>query len=352
MSAPSLANLRAPERRVIERLAPGDAVVVGSALFGPDHGDVDVAVEAGDDRTMAFLLGVAGGTAIHPVPVPRGTLGRIQDLMSWKNCCAAVTPAGEVRVGRHFVQGTELAFNPASAPVFPDFRTVVMAAKKMERRGFVVPPAEKARAELHLTRNVDSLVKIAREALTDQVVYLLAGRGAVVAGGFFRDEVDGRAPKDIDVFVPAGRGWSELCDELAGVLEEVEFEVPRGKRVNLRKFRARSPVHGHENLVIDVIDYGFVHADEHVVETFDFSVNCLWWSPGDWHVRGSAAHPAEEVVRHIRERRLVVGDNMWYRAGLYRALKRWQRFRGDGYVADEENVRKYQEYLRLFQGRT
>ena len=46
----------------------------------------------------------------------------------------------------------------------------------------------------------------------------VAGRGAVVAGGFFRDEVDGRAPKDIDVFVPAGRGWSELCDELAGVL--------------------------------------------------------------------------------------------------------------------------------------
>ena len=61
---------------------------------------------------------------------------------------------------------------------------------------------------------------------------------------------------------------------------------------------------------------------------------------------------AETLVGGYRTwRRLVVGDNMWYRAGLYRALKRWQRFRGDGYVADAENTAKYAEYVKLFSGR-
>jgi hypothetical protein len=159
--------------------------------------------------------------------------------------------------------------------------------------------------------------------------------------------VDGRCPKDIDVFVPAGRRWSELCENIAQVLEEIDFDKPAGSRVNLRKFRAKSRCPGHEALVVDVIDYGFVHSAAHVVETFDFACNTLWWDPASrTGIQGGFALSAPEVVWHIRQRKLVVGNNLWYRASPGRALMRWQRFRRDGYVADAENAAKYSFYVK------
>jgi hypothetical protein len=57
------------------------------------------------------------------------------------------------------------------------------------------------------------------------------------------------------------------------------------------------------------------------------------------------ASPAD-ILEDIRLRRLIVGDNMWYRASPGRALMRWQRFRRDGYVADAENAAKYSFYVK------
>lgn len=341
-------------RRALERLAPGSAKVFGSALLQTGGADLDIAVAERDDATFAYLLNIAPAHGIHPVRLPQWLFDDLHNRLSWKNMCAtADARTGEAVLGREHVSGRELVFNPLSRDAFPDLREVVRSARKLsERHGFSPPgSSEKLRAQLHLHGNVASLADLARETLTDQIVHILAAFGAVVAGGFFRDEVDGRSPKDIDVFVPAGRDWSALCFELSTWLEELEFEKPDGKRVNLRKFRARSRVPGHEMLVIDVIDYGFVHAPEHVVETFDFSCNTLWWDPSLDGIHGGFGLTPGQVVDHIRNRRLVVGDNMWYRAGLYRALKRWQRFRGDGYVADAENTAKYAEYVKLFSGR-
>jgi hypothetical protein len=270
--------------------------------------------------------------------------------------CATYSPStGEVTYGREYVDDQRLVFNPASRLAFPDLREVVRSSRKLcEKHGFVMEgSSEKLRAQLQLHNHVSSLAEIARETLTDRVVELIAAQGAVIAGGFFRDEVDGRTPKDIDVFVPAGRGWETLCRGLASWMEEVEFEKPIGTRVNLRKFRSRNHVAripGHEMLVVDVIDYGFVHEPEHIVETFDFLCNTLWWDPRQGStMHGGFGRSAKEVVESIRDRRLIVGDNLWYKAGLYRALKRWQRFRADGYVADAENTRKYSEYVKMFQ---
>jgi hypothetical protein len=154
------------------------------------------------------------------------------------------------------------------------------------------------------------------------------------------------------VFVPAGGSWDRLCEALSGFLEEVKIDCPPRKRLNLRKFKAISRCPRQENLVLDVIDYGFVHRPEHVVETFDFSANCMWWAPGsDRDIQGSAQYPPEEIVRHIRGKILKVGDNMWYKAGPFRALSRWQRFRNDGYVADEETTKKYKEYVHQMLGK-
>jgi hypothetical protein len=347
-------NLSADLRRALERLQPGSAKIFGSSLWFTERvGDIDIAVPDDDDATFAYLLNIAPAFNLHPVRMARWLYDDLHNRLSWKNMCGTQDArTGEVTLSKDYVHSDFLQFNPASRKAFPDFAEARRAAKKMEERGYRVPDSEKARASLHLTGSLSNLETLAREALTEEVVWLIAGHDAAVAGGFFRDEVDGRPPKDIDVFVPADHKWEQLCDDLAKIMEEVEFEKPEGKRVNLRKFRARSRCPGHEMLVIDVIDYGFVHSSAHVVETFDFSCNTLWWSPALRRgIQGGFGLEAADVVRHIRERKLVVGDNLWYRAGLYRALKRWQRFRGDGYVADAANTAKYSEYVRLFAGK-
>ena len=340
-------------RRALDRLAPGAAKIFGSALWEAVPGDIDIAVPEDYTTTFSYLLNIAPAYGIHPVQLSRHVYDNLHDLLSWKNMCAtADARTGEVTVSRHYVEGREIQFNPASKTAFPDVRAVKRAAAKLVARGCHVPDSERARFSLHLLGNVAALETIAREALGERVVWLLAGHGAAVAGGFFRDEVDGRAPKDIDVFVPAGHNWEQLCNELSEILVEVDFEKPEGKRVNLRKFRAKSACPGHEMLVVDVIDYGFVHSTAHVVETFDFSCNTLWWDPAcRLGIQGGFGLTAQQVVDHIHQRKLFVGDNLWYRAGLYRALKRWQRFKQDGYTADEFYVKKYAEYVRLFAGK-
>ena len=343
----NIESLGADARRILERLPEGTAKIFGSALREGPRGDIDVAVRLCDNSNWSYLLYSSGFARIHPVRLPDAVYDDLHNLLSWKNCCATSDLRGNVTRGMDYDPSKVMRFNPSSRRAFPDFASVVKAAKKMEKVGYVIPPSEKARAELHLMGHAESLVKVAREALTDPVVWLLAGRGAVVAGGFFRDEVDGRSPKDIDVFVPAGRGWHELCEELKEVLEEVEFEIPEGKRVNLRKFRARSAAPGHEMLVVDVIDYGFVHEAAHVVETFDFSCNCLWWEPGQTEIHGGFGRTAAEVIGDIRNRKLIVGNNLWYKASLGRALTRWQRFRRDGYTADAENIALYSQYVHM-----
>ena len=338
-------------RRALERLAPGSAKVFGSALLQTGGADLDIAVAERDDATFAYLLNIAPAHGIHPVRFPQWLFDDLHNRLSWKNMCVtADARTGEVVLGREHVSGRELVFNPPSRDAFPDLRKAVRSARKLsERHGFSPPgPSERLRAQLHLHGNVASLADLAREALTDQVVHILAAFGAVVAGGFFRDEVDGRTPKDIDVFVPAGRDWEQLCNDLSEILEEVEFEKPEGKRVNLRKFRAKSACPGHEMLVVDVIDYGFVHSTAHVVETFDFVQNMLWWDPScHLGIQGGQDHSVEEIFHCIRERILKVGDNLWYRAGVYRALSRWQRFRRDGYIPDAQTVEKYSNYVKM-----
>ena len=338
--------------RVMDRLPGGSGKIFGSALRrGVEAGDIDVAVAKGDTATMAYLLHQAPSVKMHPIELPVSTFENLHDVLSWKNCLVTADTNGLLTYGSQYAAGNVLEFNPASRRAFPSLQCAVRAAKKLVEQGFALPESEKARATLHLHGNVDMLETIAREALTEKVVWLLAGHGATVAGGFFRDEVDGRCPKDIDVFVPAGHKWEQLCDELGEILEEVKFDKPEGSRVNLRKFRAKSQCPGHEALVVDVIDYSFVHSTAHVVETFDFAQNMLWWDPSSRHgIQGSSQFPASEIVQLIHKRILKVGDNLWYRAGLYRALKRWQRFRRDGYVADAETIAKYSQYVKLMKG--
>ena len=356
MTTNALRHLPQPVRNLLAHLDPASIRVVGSALLGRDHNDVDVVVEDGS-IAASVLLARGKALGVHPLIVSREFLDSIQDLMTWRNCCVAATPDGMLVTGRpHLKHEQRLVFNPASLCLFHNWGQITRSGAKLEQRGFILTEVEKHRVALHhslhrrrLDQALEHLGEIVERTLGDAVLDLLDEHSAVVAGGFLRDELDGRAPKDLDVFIPARCDWTGLCDKLLGAgLREIQFNIPPGGRVNLRKFVSQSDAFGHDNLVLDVIDYGFIQRREHVVETFDFAQNMLWFNPSNRRVRGSSRHDAAAVVRYIQERQLVVGDNLWYRAGMARALKRWQRFVRDGYVADPENIAKYRAYLSLF----
>lgn len=341
-----IAPLRPTLSILSTEFAVGDVVVAGSAIFGGSRNDVDVFT--GNPAVFAKLLHFAKlrpELSIHP------SLGfdtaELHERMSWGQCCVTCELDGSLHFGRAYTDSGELVFNPASTKAFPDKAAALVAAAKLVGRGYALPHSERMRAVVALSGVGPELFELVAQSLnvsvSPQTVYAVRRRGAVFAGGALRDIVLGERPKDIDIFVPgAPSAWDRLCNDLVrSGCEEVHFEFPAGKRVNLRKFI--DPLTG---ATLDVIQYGFVSEAEHVVETFDFRLNMLWIDPGTGELRGPADGGAEAAVRDIRDRRLVVGKNMWFRAGPLRALRRWGRFLQEGFSADDANRRAYSNYVK------
>ena len=328
---------------------PTDRVrLAGSALDYHSPNDVDVFTD--HPGIFARLLGAGPAPGLHPVLLdPKVTpVAELHHRMSWAQCCMTADATGFRYIGRNHTRSHVLRFNPESAVQFTSAKSVLAAAAKLVERGYRLPFEERMRVWTVLGDNDDALLRVMgrllESRLSPNVVLMLREHGAVVAGGVFRDMLLGREPKDIDVFVPgAPEAWERLCSALAADgCEEIQLEKPNGSRVNLRKFR--DPATGSE---LDVIQYGFVQRPEHVVETFDFRLNALWRDPATGAILGPADGGAREAVEDVRRKRLVVGDNLWFRAGLARSLKRWERFTRDGFVADEKNKAKYREYVAL-----
>lgn len=331
--------------RALRNINPERVRIAGSAVINPRlAADVDVFTDCED--TFSRLLFVSHGTSLHPTLLRRTKLEELPDVLSFSNCAKVAKVNGEIVYGSRFTGSNVLQFNPQSIREFSDIRHVIKIGCKMATRGFVLPPATVARAWIHLGSGLTRLAALAnlvKETIGSEIHELLAQHRAIVAGGFLRDELMGKAPKDLDIFVVGENHWEKLCAALLSLqLTEIKFDTPPGKRVNLRKFRAA------DGTVLDVINYGFVHQTQHVVDTFDFTVNMLWYDPLTQLVRGSSTYEAALICRDISERRLVVGDNLWYRAGKGRALKRWQRFRDEGFVPESSEVIKYSTYVRQF----
>jgi hypothetical protein len=121
---------------------------------------------------------------------------------------------------------------------------------------------------------------------------------------------------------------------------EIQFTNSALNNVNVRKFN-------YEGFLIDSIYYLHVQRLEHVVDTFDFTINMLWFDPRDMMTKGSLVYNVDTILDHIVHKKLVVGDNLWYRASYMRALKRYDRFRNEGYEIDDENRFKYIRYIKL-----
>jgi len=330
--------------RALSNVHPDKVRIAGSAILNP-HSAADVDVFTDCEDTFSRLLFVSHGTNLHPTLLRRSKLEELPDTLSFANCAKVAKGNGEIVYGTRFTSGKTLTFNPQSTREFNDIRHVIRAGCKLSKRGFVLPPTTVARAWIHLGSGLTRLTALAnlvKETLGTENHELLTQHRAIVAGGFLRDELMGKSPKDLDIFVVGENHWEKLCAAFSRSLTEIKFDIPPGKRVNLRKFKAA------DGTVLDVINYGFVHRTEHVVDTFDFTVNMLWYDPLTQLVRGSSKYEAGLICRDISERRLVVGDNLWYRAGKGRALKRWQRFRDEGFVPESSEVIKYSSYVRNF----
>jgi hypothetical protein len=327
---------------VLDGLDPGRLRIAGSAVTRYEKcRDVDVFTDS--HAAFAELLHRGSAVGIHPTLL-QFPVEELQDRMSFCQCCVASGVDGSLSFGRSYTEDLNLRFNLESVSAFPSLLAIGHAIKKLRARGFVLPGGEWSRVVVSLHQDLVHLSHLVQCEVGEALTEVLAQSSAVIAGGYFRDALMGRRPKDVDVFCYGGaEKWGALCSGILALgLEEVQFEIPPGKRVNLRKFRRA------DGLELDVIDYGFVHRAEHVVETFDFSINMLWYDPLACTIRGSSKWDPTEIVRHIVKRELHVGDNLWYRAGQRRAIKRWARFRKDGFVADGENVGMYRNYVRMF----
>jgi hypothetical protein len=327
---------------VFSGMDPKSICMYGSAVSFPGSDFNDIDVYCSDEKSFASALWKSGqGDLFHPwngeIPVEK-----FHEYQSFRQLCSTVSLDGGITRGDQWLDpetNKSLVFNERSIACFRDKQNVDKIFKKCLDRGMTVTEEEKRRSIALITGNEK---QIAEEALGD-LRYLSKDPSVVIAGGYIRDWILGRNPKDLDVFCLLYGAWQRLCDELLATGWQEEMIQTRFlRRVNVRKFHKE----GFPSL--DVILYQFVAEPQHVVETFDFSVNCLWYDRTTDSVKGPLEGSLEMVLMDIAHRRLRVGKNLWYRAGAGRALKRWQRFRSEGYEPTEEDKELYKSYVQRF----
>jgi hypothetical protein len=153
-----------------------------------------------------------------------------------------------------------------------------------------------------------------------------------------RDLMAGKNVKDWDIFFVNKEDWINFNEEMKEY--KIQFTDSILKNITVEKFKI-------DDRLIDSIYYPHVQHSEHIVDTFDFTINMLWYDPVDSEIKGSLKYDVDTIIDHIIDRKLVVGDNLWYRATYFRALKRYDRFRNQGFTIDDENRLKYIRYINL-----
>jgi hypothetical protein len=182
------------------------------------------------------------------------------------------------------------------------------------------------------------IVPLIHSSLGEELIEKLKEHNGIISGGCMRDLILGDEAKDWDLFFIDEDDWNEFNEVLNEF--EVQFHNSALGKVNVRKFS----INGND---IDSIYYSHVKHLEHVADTFDFTINMLWFDPKDDTIKGSYKYSLEQIVDDVTNKRLVVNDNIWYRTAYFRAIKRYDRFREAGYTIDEENIEKYKAYLEL-----
>jgi hypothetical protein len=184
----------------------------------------------------------------------------------------------------------------------------------------------------------NDIISPMKSALCQGFLKVLQKNNGILGGGCLRDIINRKKVKDWDVFFVTKEDWENFNSEMKKY--EITFTNSKLDKVNVRKFKI-------DKCLIDSIYYLHVQRVEHVVETFDFTINMLWYNPKDNQLHGTMEYSAEEIINQIISKQLIVGDNLWYRASFFRALKRYDRFRQEGYTIDQINIDKYKRYISL-----
>jgi hypothetical protein len=336
----------------------GLAKVIGSALSCDKPNDIDVIVSENDPtQIFAELLFWSKAYNVHPIQVSDKDFKNIHNLMAWNcDCVSSDTVSNLLLYGELYADWRttkELKFNEASLKIFNNYDKSLAGLKKKINRGLKITDLEKFYFESLFDRYDMLNDKISSELSMFLDTYygdIITSRRSLrghlskfkyaIAGGCIRDIILEKPIKDIDIFVVNENEYNKMTDFLATVMEEIIIPESSTKKINLRKFKLIDT-----NVVLDVIHYGFACKVEHVVETFDFSINMLWYDVKYETVEGSIKYPVKDLLDHLRNKKLIMGDSLWYKASALRALKRWGRFRRDGYIANRDTINKYREYV-------
>lgn len=153
-----------------------------------------------------------------------------------------------------------------------------------------------------------------------------------------RDFFLGKPSKDLDVFFVNKESWEGFSDSLGESFEELRTNGM--KKMCVRKFRVGESV-------VDAVLFKNVTQSRHIVDTFDFTINMLWLDPESLELRGSSRYSADEILQHIREKMLIPGESLWFKGNLHRYLRRYERFRSEGYSMTDEDKVKFKQTLIL-----
>ena len=332
-------------------LEPGDQIrVIGSSLFRTNTRDIDIVVC--NEALFAKLMFLKGqNPMLSPILMEEQAFNDIHNRMSFYQQCVAMKEDGRFVFGREYTTNKGICFNTESITTFRVYDRVTEAYRKLTQHGLQDDTAEFNRISLlDEARLQEAMYSHMVETIHPDVFNTIIRSNAVLAGGFFRDFILGKPPKDVDIFVLGGQQkWNGLCTQLGGLsgIKEMDFlsaDQSTSGRVNVRKFLNRS------GLTLDVIHYPFVQNPEHVVETFDFSVNMIWFDKETKVFKGSSQYDVKRIIDDIATRRINVGDNLWYRASPSprRALERWERMVEAGFVADGTARDRYSDYIQQF----
>lgn len=106
-----------------------------------------------------------------------------------------------------------------------------------------------------------------------------------IAGGFFRDNLLGVPPKDIDIYIPSG-GLEDFLEKIRSKIASIETITNEPHKDYKSLVEGGLPIHSVVKIStwvgeqLDVIVLAQSMALEDILKTFDFTVNQFGWQDG------------------------------------------------------------------------
>jgi hypothetical protein len=288
--------------------------------------DFDIFCEKSD---FAELLFHSKKTKIHPSIVP--DINNLHNRLTFHNSFLIDGNGNEYKSDK-FVNSSGLIFNEKSILQWGQ-KAANNLLNKMLKRGFNISDYEKARFDVCINQKLDNF-------FDPEILELIKNKGdsVIIAGGVLRDLVLGKRNKDIDIFV------SDIA-----VFNMLALEVSHKYKLlgNFERVDARIVKFIKDEKEYDLVYYRFGNKYSHLVDTFDYTVNMLWFNPNTNKILGPSFLPVNPILIHINEKKLVLGPFFSFNISVKRTLHRWVKFNKQGFKADDSTLDKIKDIITL-----